>query len=159
MSKQLLKTLALAIDLAERRRDAASQALGQAQQRRVAAEQQLAQLTGYAQETEQRWESQARISALPELMLHHHRFMARLDEAIAMQRRAVAEQLRREEMARQALLQAELRVATLRQAVRHKEEAMALVQTRREQRQTDEMAAVRHALTRRQQAEEQEHGH
>lgn len=159
MARQLLQTLALAIELAERRRDAASQALGQAQQRRVAADQQLAQLTGYAQETEQRWESQSRISALPEIMLHHHRFMARLDEAIAMQRRAVAEQLRREEMARQQLLQAELRVATLRQVVRRKQEAMALVQSRREQRQMDEMAAVRHAMNVRMRAEEQEHGY
>lgn len=157
MSRQLLKTLALAIELAERRRDEAAQLLGQAQQRRVAAEQQLAQLTGYAEETEARWEQ--RVSALPELMQHHHRFMARLDEAIALQRRAVAEQLRREEQARQALLQAELRVATLRQLVKRKQDELALAQNRREQRQTDEMAAIRHALTLRQQAEELEHGH
>lgn len=159
MSKQLLKTLALAIELGERRRDAASRALGQAQQRRVAAEQQLEQLSGYAQETEQRWESQARISALPELMMHHHRFMARLDEAIGMQRRAATEQLRREEMARQVLLQAELRVATLRKVVSRKQDEIALAQNRRDQRQTDETAAVRHAMTVRARAEEEEHGH
>ena len=159
MSKQLLKTLALAIELAERRRDAASQALGQAQQRRLAAEEQLAQLSGYAQETEQRWESQARISVLPELMLHHHRFMARLDEAMDMQRLVIADRLRREDAAREQLLQAELRVATLRQAVHRKQEAMAVVQNRRDQRQMDEMAAIRHAMTPRMRAEEEEHGH
>lgn len=155
----LLKTLNLAIEVAERKRDDASTALGHAQQRRIAAQQQLDQLTGYAQETEQRWESQSRISTHPELMQHHYRFMARLDEAIAMQRRAVAEQERWVELARQALLQAELRVATLRQAVHRKEEAMALVQNRRDQRQTDETAAVRYAMTVRLQAEEQEHGY
>jgi flagellar FliJ protein len=159
MSKALIKTLGLAIELAVRQRDAASQALAQTQQRRMAAEQQLGQLTGYAQETEQRWESQARIHTMPELLQHHQRFMGRLEEAIVLQRRVVAEQLRRQEMARQVLLQAELRVATLEQAVRRKQAVLDLAETRREQRQTDEMAAVRHALGVRQRAEEQEYGY
>lgn len=155
----LLKTLALAIEVAERKRDQASQALGQAVQRLLAAQQQGEQLQTYAHETEQRWASQAQVAAVPELMHHHYQFMARLDQAIAMQQRAVADQQRWVDQARQVMLAAELRVATLRQAARHKQAAIDLVQRRREQRQMDEMAATRHAMTARQAAQELDHGH
>ncbi|KQP13786.1 flagellar export protein FliJ [Pseudorhodoferax sp. Leaf267] len=155
----LMKTLDLAIEVAERRRDQANQAMGQAQQRRIAAQQQLDQLQSYARETEQRWESQSQVFAVPELMHHHYQFMARLDQAIGMQQHAVADQERWVEQARQVLLAAELRVATLRQAVRHKQAAIDLAQNRREQRQMDEMAAIRHAMTARQAAQEMDHEH
>lgn len=155
----LFKTLNLAIEVSERRRDQASQQLGQAQQRHIAAQQQLDQLQSYAQETEARWESQARVCALPELMHHHFQFMARLDQATAMQQRAVAEHLRWVDLARKALLAAELRVATLRQAVRNKQAVLDVQLQRREQRQMDEMAANRYAMTAREQAREMDHEH
>lgn len=154
----LMKTLKLAIEVAERKRDQASQALGQGQQRRLAAQQQLDQLQGYAQETEQRWASQSQGFAMPELMHHHYQFMARLDQAITMQQRAVADQERWVEQLKQALLAAELRVATLRQAAQQKQAAIDLAQRRREQRQTDEMAATRYAMTARLAAQEMDHG-
>ena len=82
----LLRTLGVAIDVASRKRDAASQVLGQAQQRQIAAQNQLNQLETYANETESRWASQAQICALPELMRHHYQFMERLNQAIQMQK-------------------------------------------------------------------------
>ena len=155
----LMKTLNLAIEVAGRKRDQASQALGQGQQRRLAAQQQLDQLQGYAQETEQRWASQSQGFALPELMHHNYQFMARQDQAIAMKQRAVADQERWVEQLKQALLAADLRVATLRQAAQHKQAAIDLATRRREQRQTDEMAATRYAMTARLAAQEMDDGH
>jgi flagellar FliJ protein len=154
----LLKTLALAIEVAERKRDQTSQALALAQQRRMAAQQQLDQLQSYAHETEQRWASQAQVHAVPELMQHHYQFMTRLDQASVMQQHTVAEQDRWVVQVQQMLLAAELRVATLRQATRHKQDAIDLAQRRREQRQMDEMAATRHAMVARQAAQEVNHG-
>lgn len=154
----LMKTLKLAIEVAERKRDQASQALGQGQQRRLAAQQQLDQLQGYAQETDARWAAQSQGFAMPELMHHHFQFMARLDQAITMQKRAVADQERWVAQLQQALLAAELRVATLRQAAQHKQAAIDLVARRREQRQTDEMAANRYAMTARLAAQEMDDG-
>ncbi len=139
----LLKTLHVAIDVAARKRDAASQALGQAQQREIAARQQMEQLQSYAQETEGRWASQAQICAMPELMRHHYQFMDRLSQAIEMQKGVLAEQSLWVERARKALLDAELRVATLRQVLRNKQAEVDLQLRRREQRQMDEMAAMR----------------
>ena len=51
----LLKTLAVAIDVAHLKRDEASRALGQAQQKYLGAKNQLEQLETYATETEDRW--------------------------------------------------------------------------------------------------------
>ncbi len=155
----LLKTLQLAITVAGRKRDEAGQALAQAQQRQLAAQQQLEQLRGYAHETEARWASQARVCAMPELMHHHYQFMARLDQAVQMQQRAVADQAQWVALAQKALLAAELRVATLRQVLAHKQAEIDRVQRRREQRQMDEMAANRHAWNARERALEMEHGH
>lgn len=143
----LLRTLRLAIDVATRRRDAASQAMAQAQARQIAAQQQMEQLKSYANDTEQRWASQAQICALPELMRHHYQFMERLGQAILMQEGVVAEQARWVALARKALLEADLRVETLRRLLRNKEAEAAQVQQRREQRQMDEMAATRFGRT------------
>jgi flagellar FliJ protein len=155
----LLKTLDLAITVANRKRDEAGQALAQAQQRQIAAQQQLDQLRSYAHETETRWESQARVCAMPELMQHHYQFMARLDQAVQMQLRNVADQAQWVALAQKALLAADLRVATLRQVRAHKQAEIDRLQRRREQRAMDEMAANRYALSVREQALEMEHGH
>ena len=139
----LLTTLLLAIDVARRKRDLASQALAQAQQREMAAQQQMAQLTSYADETEVRWVSQAQICAVPELMRHHYQFMGRLNQAIEMQQGVMMEQARWVGVARKTLLDAELRLATLCQVHRNKQAEAERLQMRREQRQMDEMAAMR----------------
>ncbi len=139
----LLKTLGVAVDVAGRKRDMASQALGQAQQRYLAASNQLAQLETYAQETEERWMVQAQNCVLPELMRHHYQFMERLAQAIQMQKGMLADELRWVESAKKQLADAEIRVATLKQVCRKKQMEVDLLQARREQKQTDEFAAMR----------------
>lgn len=139
----LLKTLAVAIDVAGLKRDAASRGLGQAQQKYLDAQNQLTQLESYAAETEARWITQAQNCALPEMMRHHYQFMERLSQAIQMQQGILADQARWVETAKKQLADAEIRVATLKQVCRNKQLEADRLQSRREQKQLDEYAALR----------------
>ena len=139
-----LKTLLLAVDLAARNRDAAVQGLAQAEQAVVAAHEQMAQLEGYAKETETRWTVRGQISTTPELMRHHYQFMDRLNHAMGLQQGVMRDRAARVEDARAILLQAELRLASLKKVCEKKRIAMAREQDRREQREVDELAATQH---------------
>ena len=75
-------------------------------------------------------------------MHHQYQFMERLQHAIGLQTRMVADQDIRLETARQALLATELRVTSLQKVVQVRKRDMALVQMRREQKDTDERAAM-----------------
>lgn len=142
-----LNAFVVAVELAERRRDAARQALANVQGARQAAQAQLGQLTGYAAETQDRWGLKAGAAVQPEVMHHHYHFMGRLDHAIELQTRALSGQDQRVAQARQALLQAELRLASLRKVLELRKAELALQQQRREQKQTDERAAQRAAAS------------
>lgn len=139
----LLKTLAVAVSVASSKRDVASQAVGHAQQRYIAARDQLHQLETYAKETEDRWMVQAQACAVPELMRHHYQFMERLEQAIQMQRGMLADEARRVDGVKKQLADAEIRLATLKQICRRKQQEVDRAQSRREQKQTDEFAAQR----------------
>lgn len=140
-----LNAFVVAVDLAERRRDAARQALKNVQGARQAAQTQLEQLTGYAAETQGRWGLKAGAAVQPEVMHHHYHFMGRLDHAIGLQTQTLRGQDQRVAQARQTLLQAELRLASLRKVLEHRRAELALQQQRREQKQTDERASQRAA--------------
>jgi flagellar FliJ protein len=139
----LLRTLALAIDVATLKRDAASKALGAAQQAEIAAQNQLKQLETYALETDIRWATQGKVCAVPELMRHHYQFVERLHHAIQMQKDILLQHAVVVENARNVLMQTEIRVATLKQVSAKKQAALTLEQRRREQKQMDELASVR----------------
>jgi flagellar FliJ protein len=139
----LLRTLDLAIDVATLKRDAASKTLGAAQQAEIAAQNQLKQLETYALETDIRWATQGKVCAVPELMRHHYQFVERLHHAIQMQQDILRQHAVVVENARTALLQTEIRVATLKQVSAKKHAAVTLEQRRREQKQMDELASVR----------------
>jgi flagellar FliJ protein len=155
----LLRTLALAVEVATRKRDAASRALGQTQQRQLAAAEQLTQLETYASETEARWMVQAQACAVPELMRHHYQFMERLAQAIQMQQGILADHARWVEAAKKQVTEAEIRVATLQQVCRNKQRDADRLQDRREQKQIDEFAAQRFGKSIDQQFGEDSHGH
>ena len=138
-----LNAFVVAVDLAERQRDAARQALKNVQGARQAAQAQLEQLTGYAAETQGRWGLNAGAAVQPEVMQHHYHFMGRLDHAIDLQTRTLGGQDQRVAQARQALLQAELRLASLRKVLERRRADLARQQQRREQKQTDERASRR----------------
>ena len=155
----LLKTLAVAVEVAGLKRDTAHRALGQTQQKYIAAHDQLSQLETYAAETEARWMAQAQTRAVPELMRHHYQFMERLTQAIQMQLGILADHARWVGAAKKQLTEAEIRVATLQQVCRHKQGEADQLQNRREQKQIDEFAAQRFGKSIDQQFGEDSHGH
>ena len=137
-----LNALNVAIEAAERKRDAARTAMQERQRAQQAAQAQMDQLQGYVLEMQARWGAQEGLAVQPEVMLHQYQFMDRLQHAIGLQTKVVGDQNIRLETARQALLAAELRVTSLQKVVQTRKRDMALAQMRREQKETDERAAL-----------------
>ena len=137
-----LNALSVAIESAERKRDAARTALLERQNAQRAAQAQMDQLQGYVLEMQTRWGAQEGLAVQPEVMHHQYQFMDRLQHAIGLQTRMVADVEIRLETARQALLAAELRVTSLQKVVQARKRDLALAQMRREQKETDERAAI-----------------
>lgn len=135
----------LATDVAARHRDEAGLELVRAQRTQRFAEQQLDQLETYAGETMARWTASAQVSATPELMRHHYQFMERLHHAIGLQRGVVAKESVQVESANRVLLQAEFRLAALKQVLARKKAEVVARQMKREQKQMDEFAALQFA--------------
>lgn len=139
-----LKSVLLAIDVATRHRDDIGRLLAQVQQKRSGAKDQMEQLQSYATDTESRWALSSRQRATPEIMLHYHQFLDRLQQAVRLQAQVLATIEREFAEARKALLDADVRVLTLSQLLRKKRAALAKIQRGREQRQLDEFAAMQH---------------
>lgn len=137
-----LNALMIAIEMAVRKRDDARQALRERQHVFDAAKSQMEQLENYAAEMQQRWGATEGASLKPEVMVHHRQFMERLEHAINLQTRVIADQSIRLEAAQKALMAAELRLTSLNKVVETRRRDMELAQMRREQKQTDERAAL-----------------
>ncbi|MDD2925552.1 flagellar export protein FliJ [Rhodoferax sp.] len=138
----VLKSLLLAIDLATSKRDQALAQLQKTMQAHAFAQDQMQQLQQYAQETEQRWLQNAQRSTTPELLHHHYQFMNRLNQAIGLQDGVLAGSSQRVDTAKQVVLQAEFRLASLQQVLAGRQADQAKTQQRREQKQMDEFAAL-----------------
>lgn len=133
--------LQVAIELAQRRRDAAATDLARARAGEAAAQHQLDQLESYAGETDGRWTQQSQVLASPELLQTHYQFMARLYQAMDMQRNVMRQHAQQVAQRIEALRAAELRLGSLQKVVaRHQLEAERL-QLRREQKEVDEFAS------------------
>lgn len=137
-----LNALMVAIELATRKRDEARQVLRERQQSLAAAQGQMEQLQTYQAEMQQRWGAQEGAQFKPEVMYHHHQFMQRLEHAIDLQTKVLRDQELRLQAAQQALMNTELRLSSLEKVVQMRRRDMALAQQRREQKQTDERAAL-----------------
>jgi flagellar protein FliJ len=138
----VVKSVLLAIDLATRKRDQASQALTAVQRTHAFAQQQMAQLQTYADETQSRWVAAAQISTTTELMQNHYQFMGRLNHAIELQKQVLDNSERKAEGAKKLVLEAEFRLVNLKQVLKKKQADISLLQSRREQKQMDEFAAL-----------------
>lgn len=136
--------LSVALELALRRRDEARRLLQDARNARQAAQEQLDQLEGYARETQNRWGMRPDAAVQPEVMYHHYQFMDRLNHAMGLQTGVVGSHDERVAAAEKALLDAELRLASLKKLVEKRQRDALLAQTRREQKQTDERAALQY---------------
>lgn len=137
-----LNALMVAIEMAVRKRDEARNALLERQRAHAAAKSQMEKLENYALEMQQRWGASEGAAMKPEVMFHHRQFMDRLQHAIDLQTRVMNDQNIRLEAAQKALMAAELRLSSLNKVVETRRRDMALAQMRREQKQTDERAAL-----------------
>lgn len=140
--------LQLAIDLAVQQRDARLAAMGQAQRRLRMGEQQQEQLQSYANDTDARWASGASVAISAELVRHHYQFVGRLQHAIGMQEGVIANLVRYVEASRADLAQAEAKVAGLQKVLASRLAVVQRAEQRRDQAQTDEMAALAYARKR-----------
>ncbi len=139
-----VQALAVAVEQASRQRDNARQVLQDTQAAQLAARAQLDQLEGYARETELRWGMKADTTVQPQVMYHHYQFMDRLGHAAGVQTSVVSDHAARVQAARQALLAAELRLSSLRKVMEKRRHDIQLQQMRRDQKQTDERAALQY---------------
>ncbi|BAO80203.1 flagellar biosynthesis chaperone [Serpentinimonas raichei] len=138
--------LSLVIDVAQRKRDLALQALAQLQQEQRQALLQFNQLQGYSAETGLRW-SERSAQGFDGVQLHTHRvFMGRLDHAQAFQQEVLQQIAQRLQQCQQHVMQAERELASLRKFQQRRHQAWLLQQQRQEQKSNDEMAAVQHRL-------------
>lgn len=141
----VLQALNVAVEMATRQRDDARRALQSAESAREAARGQLEQLQSYAQETEGRWGMREDAEVKPEVMFHHYQFMGRLGHAMGLQSGVIEDHDGRVERARQALLQAELRLASLQKVLEKRHRDLQTAHDRREQKQTDERASLKYS--------------
>lgn len=140
-----LRALALAIELATEKRDEAGRHLMQTQRNYLLARNQQEQLETYAADSETRWISSAQVSMATGILQHHYQFMERLRHAIGLQDDVLADLLQRVDAAKTLVQEAETRLAVLQKVLERKLRERSLVMAQREQRQTDEFAAMQHA--------------
>lgn len=139
-----LNALMVAVEVASRKRDDVRKVLQDTQAAQRAARDQLDQLEGYARETEARWGTQADAVRQPEVMYYHRQFMNRLGHAATLQGHVVGDNETKVQRARQDLLEAELRLAALRKVLAKRRQEREVQQMRKEQKQTDERAALQY---------------
>lgn len=137
-----LNALMVAIEAAMRKRDEARQALQARVRARQAAQEQMDQLQDYAEQMQQRWGAHENQAVQPEVMYHQYQFMERLSHAAGLQTKVIQDQSIRLEAAQKALMACELRLTSLEKVVAARQRDIALAQMRREQKQTDERAAL-----------------
>jgi len=130
-----LRTL---LDFAERERDQALAVIQRhdAQVRRL--HQQAEQLRSYHDEYQKRGPSATGRSTGAEMLQVHRGFIARLDEALAMQHTQLQAGQRELAVRREALLALELRVAGVRRLLERRDVRERNEESRREQRRNDE---------------------
>jgi flagellar FliJ protein len=137
-----LSSIFLAIDLANVRRDQAMAHWQKAMQEHAFSVDQMKQLKQYAQETEQRWGHSAQQSTTPELLQHHYQFMERLYQTMDLQDGVLHTSQKKVDTARQFVIQAEFRLASLKKVVEKKQADLDKLQRSRDQKQMDEFAAL-----------------
>lgn len=134
------RSIELAIDLAERRRDEAESRLTQVLQMQVQADGQLRQLLEYGAETEARLIQKDRGTVSVEVLRHHHQFMVRLQEAIRMQENVMKGMESRVAFARTELAKKESAVMGLRKILARRMQDQLRKEERRSQNAMDELA-------------------
>lgn len=143
-----LKSVLLAIELATLQRDELTKTVVRMERNLGFARGQMAQLQGYAADTDARWTGSASRGISLELVRHQYQFMDRLQQAITMQSGVIANAERQVELAKANVLRAEFRLSGLNQILKTRQTDMQRTKKRRDQRHTDEFAAMQHARNR-----------
>ena len=144
MSESATDTLGLLLERAEGERDTAARALHAAVNQAQAARNQHGELAGYRQDYQQRWTQNFAQGTTMHIVTCYQNFGQRLDQAVDTQGHIANHADQRQVRAREALQQAEMRVAALRQLIARRQAEAAKAAQRREQRASDEFAARAH---------------
>lgn len=136
-----LRPLMLALEQAEKARDAAQAVFQEARRAFEAAQQQALQLNAYRGEYQQRWGAQAGQNRQAAMLRVYQGFLDRLHQAIEQQQQALGAQARRLEALRQSLQAHDVRAASIRKLIERRQQELQRAQGRREQKTTDEQAA------------------
>ena len=143
-----LKSVLLAIEHATLHRDELAKAVARVERSQSFARDQMGQLKGYAADTDARWTGSGARGLSLELVRHQYQFMDRLQQAIGLQSGVLANAARQLDLAKANLLQAEIRLSGLNQILKARQAVLLSHKKRREQRQTDEFAAMQYTRNR-----------
>lgn len=135
-----MATLQLLLDRATQERDRVAGEMRRGEEMALRARRQGEQLAAYRGEYLQRWSGQFGRGGAIELMHCYQSFMQRLDEALDQQQRQIDAAERAVAAMRQVLVQAEVRVASVKKLIERRQAELQRAEDRRDQRQTDETA-------------------
>lgn len=140
MSPQDLDTLALLLERASADRDRLAGELRRAEEMQRHQQAQADHLAAYREEYVQRWSRQFGRGGAIEIVQCYQSFMQRLEEAMLQQAAQVERATAMQQQLRDALQQAEMRVASVRKLIDRRLQERARAEQRREQKQSDEAA-------------------
>ncbi len=140
MSPQDLDTLALLLERASAERDRLAGELRRAEEVQRHQQAQADHLAAYREEYVQRWSRQFGRGGAIEIVQCYQSFMQRLEEAMLQQAAQVERASSVLNQLRDALQQAEMRVASVRKLIDRRLQERARAEQRREQKQSDEAA-------------------
>jgi flagellar FliJ protein len=141
MNPNDLQPLMALLEQTEQERDAALSQQQRALADHDAAVAQAEQLVQYRREYEQRWGERFAQAGHIELVHSYHGFMNRLTLAVEHQARVVSNASAALDRAGAALVEQEMRVASVRKLIERRVQEMQRLSERREQGQLDELAA------------------
>jgi flagellar protein FliJ len=141
MTMNDLQPLMALLGQTESERDAALASHQRAQTAHQAAVAQATQLIEYRREYEQRWGQRFSSAGHIELVQSYHGFMTRLTQAVDHQQRVAEQASAQLDRAGAALVEQEMRCASVRKLIERRVQELERSSERREQRQLDELAA------------------
>lgn len=153
MDNNNLRTLSVLLEHAQTERDEALRDLQEASAQADQAKVQADQLQTYRSDYQQRWNSQFARQGTMDIVMCYQSFGARLDQAIAHQSQVALHANNRVAVARELLMERELRVLSVRKLMERRHQEMQRALARQDQKSTDEQASragwgAGHPLTR-----------
>ncbi len=132
----------LAIQIAENNRESSAQRVASIEREHANASGQLQLLMRYSKETDSRWSTSSQRITFPTELMLYQQFNGRLVQAMELQLACIEECALRLEVARAALLAADLRVSRMNTLLKARQRNANMSLARAEQRQTDEFATL-----------------